>query len=381
MNPKSSPQSNPIPANNCAAATGFSAKLWPFTLRPTTRPAMTRLTDHLDFGAYLQVAARCEASISKLQVPENQDNLLLIDIHGLALRMQQQQPLRQQVSGWPAGHVRLAVLDGMGGHGHGREAAEAVAQALLQVPACHTLQQLSSRLDALHHQLQQQFRQQHDSDSFRRPGTTLTLLELPANSAPMLYHVGDSRLYEISAASASPLTVDHVPATAYAMHGLLDRQQWWQQVHGEHRPQIAQAYILGNAFDNPQVLDDGLHALDQASLPDFLQHLPDRRALVLRDDALYLLATDGLWSCARPDRWVARWPALLAPLPAAPAAAPPPPTRQLSSALDALFDSYRQDPPPALHIDNLSAILLHCRRPSAGNIDETALPQAVRPSA
>ncbi|MYN44950.1 protein phosphatase [Pseudoduganella sp. FT93W] len=329
---------------------------------------MTSLTDQLDFGASLSVAARCEASISKLQMPENQDNLLLIDARGQAVLMHQQQPLSLTVADWPAGHVRLAVLDGMGGHGHGREAAEAVAQALLQVPACHTLQQLGEQLDALHHRLQQQFRQLHDTDSFRRPGTTLTLLEIPADSAPLLYHVGDSRLYEISAETVRPLTVDHVPATAYAMHGLLDEQQWWQQVHGEHRPQIAQAYILGNAFDNPQVLDDGLHALDQASLPAFLQHLPDRRALTLRSDALYLLATDGFWSCARPDLWVARWPELLAR-----------PGQPVAAALEALYHDYRQHPPPALHIDNLSAILLRPLVPRHGNIDETALPQAAKP--
>lgn len=353
---------------SCAAPVRFSAKLWPFPQRRTTAPAMTSLTDQLDFGARLSVAARCEASISKLQMPENQDNLLLIDARGQAILMHQQQPLSQTVADWPAGHVRLAVLDGMGGHGQGREAAEAVAQALLQVPACHTLQQLGQQLDALHHRLQQQFRQLHDADSFRRPGTTLTLLEIPADSAPLLYHVGDSRLYEISADAARPLTVDHVPATAYAMHGLLDEQQWWQQVHGEHRPQIAQAYILGNAFDNPQVLDDGLHALDQASLPAFLQHLPDRRALTLRSDALYLLATDGFWSCARPDLWVARWPELLAR-----------PGQPVAAALEALYHDYRQHPPPALHIDNLSAILLRPHVAHHGNIDETALPQAAKP--
>ncbi|MYM37752.1 PP2C family protein-serine/threonine phosphatase [Duganella qianjiadongensis] len=329
---------------------------------------MTNLTDQLDFGASLEVAARCEASISKLQVPENQDNLLLIDVHGQAVLMQQQQALHVTVAGWPHGHVRLAVLDGMGGHGHGREAAEAVAQALLQIPACATLDQLSAQLDALHHNLQEQFRQQHDDYTFRRPGTTLTLLEIPPQGQPMLYHVGDSRLYEISADDARPLTVDHVPATAYAMHGLLDEQQWWQQVHGEHRPQIVQAYILGNAFSNPQVLDDSLRGLDQASLPGFLQHLPDRRALTLRSDALYLLATDGFWSCARPDLWVARWPRLMAQsgLPVA-------------AAIDALYQDYRHNPPPSLHIDNLSAILLRPHGTASGNIDETALPEAAKP--
>ncbi len=329
---------------------------------------MTSLTDQLDFGTNLEVAARCEASISKLQVPENQDNLLMIDTHGQARLLHQQMPQQACVPDWPSGHVRLAVLDGMGGHGHGREAAEAVAQALLTIPACHTLTELGQRLDVLHLQLQQQFRQQHDADSFRRPGTTLTLLEIPAGAQPMLYHVGDSRLYEISAGSARPLTVDHVPATAFAMHGLLDEPAWWQQVHGEHRAQIAQAYLLGNAFANPQVLADSLQALDQSNLPAFLSHLPDRRLLTVRRDATYLLATDGFWSCARPDHWVARWPGLLRR-----------PAQTASAALDALYHDYASNPPAALHIDNLSAIVLRFGNQSAAseqrNLDETALPQ------
>jgi serine/threonine protein phosphatase PrpC len=323
---------------------------------------MTRISDHLHFGPTLDVAAHSAASISKLQVPENQDNLLLIDAGGRAVLLRDQTPHTVQLQGWPQGHVRLAVLDGMGGHGHGRQAAEAVAAGLLAIPACTAPDQLGQHLDQLHHQLQAQFSRPDDHDTFRRPGTTLTLLEIPPGQAPMLYHAGDSRLYEITAQGAQALTIDHVPATAFAMHGLLGEDEWWQQVHGEHRPQISQAYILGNAFANPQVLEDGLLPLDASNLPPFLRHLADRRVLTVRPDATYLLATDGFWSCLRPQPWIARWPALLNS-----AAAP---------ALDALFNDYAHNPPPQLHIDNLSAIVVRFTR----NIDETALPAAPIPS-
>lgn len=323
---------------------------------------MTRITDHLNFGPALDVAAHSAASISKLQVPENQDNLLLIDATGKAILLRDQTPHTIQLPDWPQGHVRLAVLDGMGGHGHGRQAAEAVAAGLLDIPACATPDQLNTRLDQLHHQLQVQFSRPDDHDTFRRPGTTLTLIEIPPHQSPMLYHAGDSRLYEITAQGAQPLTIDHVPATAFAMHGLLGEDEWWQQVHGEHRAQISQAYILGNAFANPQVLDDGLLPLDAANLPPFLRHLADRRVLTVRPDATYLLATDGFWSCARPQPWISRWPSLLN------AAAGP--------ALDALFYDYAHNPPPQLHIDNLSAIVVRFAR----NVDETALPTAPIPS-
>ncbi|NVD74684.1 protein phosphatase [Duganella sp. BJB1802] len=334
---------------------------------------MTRITDSQNFGPNLDIAARSSASISKLQVPENQDNLLIIDANGHAVFLRDQAPHSITLPDWPRGHVRLAVLDGMGGHGNGREAAEAVATGLLLVPACATLEELGARLDALHARLQDQFRSEGDADSFRRPGTTLTLLEIPPGAAPMLYHVGDSRLYEITSQAAQPLTVDHVPATSFAMHGLLGEREWWQQVHGEHRPQITQAYILGNAFANPQVLDDGLLALSTANLPPFLRGLADRRLLTVRADATYLLATDGFWSCGRPLQWTARWPALLVQ-----------PGHSAGAALDALFNDYADHPPPALHIDNLSAIVLRFAPPPdpapGENIDETALPHASMPS-
>lgn len=346
---------------------GFSAKLWPFASRAVAPATMTRITDQLNFGPTLDVAARSAASISKLQVPENQDNLLIIDADGTAVLLRDQQPHVTSVPGWPQGHVRLAVLDGMGGHGHGRQAAEAVASSLLHVPACASVGELSGRLDQLHHELQRHFSRPDDHDTFRRPGTTLTLLEIPPGRAPLLYHAGDSRLYEVTPQAAAPLTVDHVPATAFALHGLLGEQEWRQQVHGEHRAQISQAYILGNAFANPQVLDDGLLPLDASNLPSFLRPLADRRVLAVRADATYLLATDGFWSCARPQPWIARWPQLLA----GPAGA----------ALDALFEDYAANPPPQLHIDNLSAITIRfAPGRNAGNVDETALPAAPIPS-
>lgn len=275
---------------------------------------------------------------------ENQDNFLLIDTRGYAVFMRDQQQQRQQIAGWTDGHIRLAVLDGMGGHGQGRQAAEAVVAGLLDIPPCSSIAELSSHLDTLHAKLQHDFAGK--VDSAKRPGTTLTLLELPSGAAPLLYHVGDSRLYEITPQRVFPMTVDHVPATAFAMAGVLGEQEWWQQVHGEHRSQIAQAFILGNAFANPAMLSDQLFELSPLTLPPFLSHLPDRRAIALRPDAVYLLATDGFWACAEPHLWVSRWPELLAR------------GRSARAKAELLFDEISATPPPDLHIDNLTAIVL-----------------------
>ena len=326
---------------------------------------MLSLSDTLDFGPTLDVAARSSASASTLVIPENQDNLVLIDATGRAVILRNQQQAVAHVPNWPAGHVRLAVLDGMGGHGHGRQAAEAAADGILHMPACRDQQELDNRLDTLHHELQVLFAADDDEHRERRPGTTLTLLELRPGQAPLLYHVGDSRLYEVSGHEIRPLTVDHVPATAFVMTGQLDEMDWWQQVHGEHRPQISQAFILGNAFGDQHTLADELAPLDQRNLPPFLGHLADRRALQPRQDAVYLLATDGFWACAQPAEWVTQWPALFGgPTPA-------------GTVLRRLFDNFVGSPPPGLHIDNLTAIALRFKpHDAAPNIDETALPES-----
>jgi serine/threonine protein phosphatase PrpC len=299
--------------------------------------------DRLQFGPHLDIAARTSAGANPAMQMENQDNFLMVDSEGRAVFMRDEQAQQQQVAGWTRGHVRLAVLDGMGGHGHGREAAEAVVAGLLDIPPCTSIPELSAHLDFLHARLQHDFA---CGDAAKRPGTTLTLLEIAPGQAPLLYHVGDSRLYEITPQRVSPMTVDHVPATAFAMAGVLDEQEWWQQVHGEHRSQIAQAFILGNAFADPARLSDPLFELSTRTLPPFLRHLPDRRPISLRPDSVYVLATDGFWACAQPQLWVGRWPALLAR------------GGNARAMADLLFDEITTRPPPALHIDNLTAIVL-----------------------
>lgn len=321
---------------------------------PVCRP-MTPPFDPLQFGPSLDIAAHSAAGAN----PENQDNFLLIDATGLAQYLDGQQLCQQRVPGWPPGYARVAVLDGMGGHGCGRQATEAVVAGLLALPACATLAALTSHLDRLHTRLQLQFGL--DAEPGKRPGTTLTMLELRPGQAALLYHVGDSRLYEITPGKVAPLTVDHVPATAYAIAGLLDEAEWWRQVHHEHRSQISQAFILGNAFDNPSTLSDPLFALSPLNLPPYLYHLPDRRALELDPGAVYVLATDGFWACDAPAAWMARWPGWFDG------------ARSAAAMCAQLFSEMARRPPPNVHPDNLTAIVLRCRP-----ADETALPTDVK---
>ena len=305
---------------------------------------MLLIKDELDFGPWLDAAAGSSIGAGPMPRRENQDNFLLIDASGHAVGLSRQKPFHCQVPGWPAGHVRAAVLDGMGGHGHGREAAEAAVQGLLAMPACLDPATLAGRLDALHTRLQDSFASAAPAQA-RPPGTTLTLLEVPPGEAPLLYHVGDSRLYEIADGAASILTVDHVPATVYAMRGVLDETRWRAAVHGEHHPQISQAFILGNAISDSLQLDKPLCGLDARTLPPFLAHLADRRVLRVRPGAHYLLASDGFWACADPLALTARWPGLCA-------------GKTAAQAVSAVFDDFLSLPPKGLHSDNITLLAL-----------------------
>jgi len=304
-----------------------------------------------------EVAAASRIGAGPHQRLENQDNFLVIDGTGRATYLRDGRTQSAQLAHWPQGHRRLAVMDGMGGHGHGREAAESVAAGLLAIPACADIPTLTRHLDSLHHTLQARF----DAlmEAAPRPGTTLTMLEIPPSGPPLLWHAGDSRLYEITPQAVSCLSVDHVPATVLAIGGLLDEEAWRHHVHGSHAPQIAQAFILGNTLLDPARLDDGLVALDANTLPPWLRALPDRRAVTLRPDATYLLATDGFWSCRDPAEFVARWPRLFA-------------QDSAQACLDALFGEMETHPPLGLQPDNLTAIVL---RVHGAARDETALPQ------
>ena len=261
--------------------------------------------------ASLEIAVRSLRSPTGHGRRENQDNFLTVDGLGQAHLLWHEQETRPRLANWPTGHRRLAVLDGMGGHSNGREAAEKAIEGLLGLPAAADLAQLSEALNALHQQLYQEF---HTAGL--ETGCTLVLLEIPPRGPAMLFHVGDSRLYAIDEHRVQCLTVDHVPATHLAMLGLLNGAQWLQQVHIQTSSQISQAFILGSTLGVPhlyaETIDADLYELHEGNLPLFLRGLGDRRTLTLEPGWVYLLASDGLWHLTSPQAFIQRWPALLA---------------------------------------------------------------------
>jgi PPM family protein phosphatase len=275
--------------------------------------------------APLEIAVRSLRSPTGRGRGENQDNYLVIDSQGQAHLLWREQETRLRLPNWPIGHRRLAVLDGMGGHSHGREATERTIEGLLGLPATADLARLSEVLTALHGQLYQEFQA-----AGLETGCTLILLEIPPDGPAFLFHVGDSRAYVIDEQQVVCLTVDHVPATHLAMLGLLDSVQWLQQVHARPNSQISQAFILGGTLGmptlHPETLAAELYELHERNLPLFLRGLGDRRHLTLEPGQIYLLASDGLWHLSEPQAFVRRWPELLAQ-----------PRRPLEDLLDGLL--------------------------------------------
>ena len=299
----------------------------------------------------LEIAVRSVRSPTGYGRSENQDNYLVIDGRGQAHMLWREQETLLRLPDWPGGHRRLAVLDGMGGHSHGREATEKTVEGLLDLPAAADLDSISRNLDALHRRLYRQFQ-----GAGLETGCTLTLLEIPPSDPALLFHVGDSRLYAVNTRRAQYLTVDHVPATHMALLGLLDGSQWMQRVHTQVNSQISQAFILGSTLGAPQLyaeaIAEDLFELHEGNLPLFLRGLADRRSLILEPGWVYLLASDGLWHLGNPQAFIQRWPALLGR-----------PDRPLEELADALLaelagDIRRQHSQPD---DNCTVILL--RRP------------------
>ncbi len=301
---------------------------------PTTTPP-------LDFGPRFEVAWRSLVSPQGNVGRENQDNYLVVDGHGRAESLKGQLPHRFDIPNWPAGHIRLALLDGMGGHQYGREVTERIVEGLADLPACSEQGELDEALDALHHQVREAF-----ASATKAPGSTLTLLEISPGRDALLYHVGDSRMYAVTAEEAQCLTVDHAPPTRYFMQGLIDATEWHRQTHEEDRSALSQAFGMGSALNSLTLLEPNLVALGAENLPPELASLADRRALALAPDRLYLLASDGLWAYPEPHSFIRRWPEILCGRDHA----------RLDYLLDDLFEAHILGSTDLADIDNSTAI-------------------------
>lgn len=248
----------------------------------------------LDYSAFslCSPSGRCK---------ENQDNFLIMDDQGLMSRILKQNLYKQVDPQWPQGSYRFAVCDGIGGLNDGILIAEAVVAEISQLPTNESAD-FAGKLDALHLKLNHEWRA-----PLGCAGTTLTMLDVNPTGQASLYHVGNSRLYAISANKVRCLTLDHVPATRLLVHKHLTATQWYRLVHYRHSRGLVQGFVTGSNLVHSR---KDLTALDHTCLPASLACRQDRRKIQLQPGVLYLLATDGLWDTEHPQPFIKSWPAL-----------------------------------------------------------------------
>ena len=92
----------------------------------------------------------------------------------------------------------FVVCDGMGGHEHGEIASSVVCEAIGRWFGDNTSEQTPFTDDMLRQAIAYAYTEldQHDTQSFKKMGTTLTLLYLHNNGITAA-HIGDSRIYHI----------------------------------------------------------------------------------------------------------------------------------------------------------------------------------------
>jgi serine/threonine protein phosphatase PrpC len=234
--------------------------------------------------------------------PDNQDNFLVLGAGSnkrTARFLSEQTECVLEVPGWPAGWLRLAVMDGMGGHSHGRAISEAIARELMDVPPLRTLHSARDAVLALHTSLYDRF----SNGGERNPGSTLLMADLAIPSGKgILVNVGDSRAIVIGDNSWRRTTHDHT-ALEFAYRDVeITQKEFEDQVDYGPRP-LAQAVGYGSMGllrdpngHKPFRFSKGLRLDLPTDLPRGMAEHADIKPFRLKADEILLLATDGLWS-------------------------------------------------------------------------------------
>lgn len=234
---------------------------------------------------------------------ENQDNYLIIAKNAAdcvtAQYLVNQVPIEIPRIKWSNRWVRLAIMDGIGGHQNGKEIAEAAAQQLQAISPCSTLRKQQRAILKLHRNLQKQF-----ADSqVRSPGTTLVWAEIDRyRHLCHLTHLGDSRAWLWNGVEWGRLTLDQTNLEFDFRDGRVDSITYLRQ-RDRSGHSIAQALGYGSwgvrvdeSGQEVFCLDPELRIDTPVSLPSFAQNHADSFTLKLMPGAMLLLASDGLWN-------------------------------------------------------------------------------------
>jgi serine/threonine protein phosphatase PrpC len=168
----------------------------------------------------------------------------------------------------------FVVCDGMGGHEGGEEASALAVQELARAfTAMETLPSAPELLQVLYHTNQciYDHNEQQQRRDLARMGTTLAML-LSVGGQALLAHVGDSRIYQITA-----------DARGCRLH----------QCTRDH--ELANQLMDGGMAPSVALSRADAHLLTQALGPKHQQAIaPTIQSMALRESCLFLLCSDGL---------------------------------------------------------------------------------------
>ncbi|MFI0398768.1 MAG: PP2C family protein-serine/threonine phosphatase [Thiolinea sp.] len=235
---------------------------------------------------------------------ENQDNYLQIYPDGRVYYQQASEHTRKDdLAGWSKDFYRIAVADGMGGHLHGREVAEDLMLAVMELPAQTNFDPLLLRdsLSAIHKQLMDKY---HPVASSRQPGSTLVMADVHRMTGQVLLaHVGDSRAYVWRKGQSAPemLTWDH-SNSEFDWRDAVKEDANTPLPTTEKSHAVAQAMGFGSYGlvirdgYRPRQLSASLRLDVEADLPHAAHKHADICSFFLQKGDTLILATDGLWS-------------------------------------------------------------------------------------
>ncbi len=239
----------------------------------------------------------------------NDDNFLVItpgEQGGTAEWLHNDKVTRTFLPDWPENFYRLAVADGVGGLGNGKEASHAAIHGLFSsVPAT-----TAAEMKALVEQVHQQLHTKLYCEKGKTPGTTLLLADYcSAANRLLLANVGDSRAYLVHKDQVERLTFDHTDFEFDYRAGELSKIEF-EERFSQPANRIAQAVGNGSRglFYNNKGFRSFQHdnriRLDLAEdLPAYLKNHADVKEFILPDDHVLMLATDGLWNGNARAEW------------------------------------------------------------------------------
>ncbi|MGF1480054.1 MAG: protein phosphatase 2C domain-containing protein [Cyanophyceae cyanobacterium] len=222
------------------------------------------------------------SSRNSFRTPEVRWNIASRSTVGLStdrLQNEDSYGVQQQLSNTDT-YLLAAVADGMGGMSQGEVASKLAIQTVLSEPIPPGLKS-EQRADWLISLFEQA--NQATATAVRDGGTTLSVVMASANQLAIA-HVGDSRIYLVRKGEIRQLSEDHTLVAMLVASG---------QITDEESLNHPERSVLIKSLGSKQQLSSG-YVQD-------LSRTAGTRSMILEDEDLLLLCSDGVWDLVSPE--------------------------------------------------------------------------------